>query len=278
MLGRVVAPPAAAARPIECAGGCGRWLRDPVSIARKMGPRCWEKANPEGRGHSPTRINVRLPRIVRADGQLDLFEELRSTTMSKVRFGLVVDDDNGHHVHFRLFAATGGQHFGGCGKLTMTVREFTTFRGLLEPMLTDTAEPLASGGVVPAGTPTLVGEQDGCIVPAIRPAAPESEPTDNPHLILETRETSSIGTWIYRVKITDRQAIIGAYYHGQIGIQFYTGPGVKLWIGPGTAEQIFEHLAPEKGDDRITRQDCIEAIRLIQAAIIRDRDKTPPPA
>lgn len=133
-----------------------------------MGPVCWEKANPQGRGHSPNKIHARLPRSFRSDGQLDLFEELRST-MNDVRFGIAVDDDNGHHVHFRLFAATGGQHLGGCGKLTMTVREFTTFRSLLEPLLTDAAEPsqepLATGGIIRPITPTLVGEGDGCIVP-----------------------------------------------------------------------------------------------------------------
>lgn len=55
--------------------------------------------------------------------------------MSNVRFGLVVDSDNGAHVRFRLFAATGGQHLGGCGQLVMTPTEFTAFHLLLEPKL-----------------------------------------------------------------------------------------------------------------------------------------------
>lgn len=54
-----------------------------------------------------------------------------------VRFGIKVDSDNGAHVRFRLFAATGGQHLGGCGQLTMTSTEYAAFRRLLEPMLTD---------------------------------------------------------------------------------------------------------------------------------------------
>lgn len=58
-----------------------------------------------------------------------------------VRFGLAVDSNNGHHVHFRLFAATGGQHLGRCGALTMTADEYTAFRELLEPRLTDRSDP-----------------------------------------------------------------------------------------------------------------------------------------
>lgn len=61
--------------------------------------------------------------------------------MSAVRFGIAVDSDNGFHVRFRLFAATGGQHLGGCGQLTMTATEYAAFRALLEPKLTDRPDP-----------------------------------------------------------------------------------------------------------------------------------------
>lgn len=67
--------------------------------------------------------------------------------MSDVRFGLAVDHDNGHHVRFRLFAATGGQHLGGCGQLVMTPAEFAAFRELLAPRLTDRADPPAAEAV-----------------------------------------------------------------------------------------------------------------------------------
>jgi hypothetical protein len=56
------------------------------------------------------------------------------------RFGLAVDSDNGHHVRFRLFAATGGEHLGGCGQLVMRTDEYAAFRQLLEPMLTDRSD------------------------------------------------------------------------------------------------------------------------------------------
>lgn len=61
-----------------------------------------------------------------------------------VRFGLVVDDDNGHHVRLRVFAATGGQHLGLCGSLVMAPAEYAAFRRLLEPQLIDRPEPALS--------------------------------------------------------------------------------------------------------------------------------------
>lgn len=62
--------------------------------------------------------------------------------MSEVRFGIAVDDDNGAHVRFRLFAASGGQWLGGCGALVMQPAEFAAFRALLQPQLTDRLDPL----------------------------------------------------------------------------------------------------------------------------------------
>jgi hypothetical protein len=60
---------------------------------------------------------------------------------SDLRLGITVDDDNGHHVRFRLFAATAGQHLGGCGHLVMRAEEYVAFRDLLGPALTDRTEP-----------------------------------------------------------------------------------------------------------------------------------------
>lgn len=66
------------------------------------------------------------------------------------RFGIAVDSDNGVHVRLRLFAASGGQHLGGCGPLVMRIDEYAAFRKLLEPRLTDRSDAVdtspASGG------------------------------------------------------------------------------------------------------------------------------------
>jgi hypothetical protein len=58
------------------------------------------------------------------------------------RFGLVVDSDNGVHVKFRLFAATGGQHLGACGALVMRADEYLAFIELLEPRIVDRSDPV----------------------------------------------------------------------------------------------------------------------------------------
>jgi hypothetical protein len=56
------------------------------------------------------------------------------------RFGLKVDDDNGFHVRFRLYAATGTAHLALSGVLTMRPDEYEAFRQLMEPALTDRAD------------------------------------------------------------------------------------------------------------------------------------------
>jgi hypothetical protein len=59
------------------------------------------------------------------------------------RFGIKVENDNGHHVRFSLYAATGGQWLGSCGQLVMRADEYAAFRALLEPALTDRPDPAA---------------------------------------------------------------------------------------------------------------------------------------
>lgn len=61
------------------------------------------------------------------------------------RFVVAVDDANGAHVHFRLFAAANGAALGRCGQLVMRADEFAAFRELLEPALIDRTD-LAGGG------------------------------------------------------------------------------------------------------------------------------------
>lgn len=61
------------------------------------------------------------------------------------RFGIAVDSANDIHVRFRLFAATGSQHLGGCGPLVMRTDEFAAFEALLAPALTDRSDPPTAG-------------------------------------------------------------------------------------------------------------------------------------
>jgi hypothetical protein len=55
---------------------------------------------------------------------------------ANVRFAITVDSDNGHHVRFRMFVATGGEYLGFCGALVMRANEFADFKQLLGPQLT----------------------------------------------------------------------------------------------------------------------------------------------
>lgn len=81
--------------------------------------------------------------------------------------------------------------------------------------------------------------------------------------------------WSYRVKLGDNgQAIVGFPKFSTIGIGFAIEEDWNSNLPyPVDAEQIFEHIAHNKGDDSISDADCIEAIRLIQAAVREDRDR-----
>lgn len=82
------------------------------------------------------------------------------------RFGIAVDDDNGAHVRFRLFAATGGQHLGGCGQLVMRADEFVAFYALLAPALSDRPDP-------PEVVPSHPLQDNGCACYACMDTAPQ---------------------------------------------------------------------------------------------------------
>lgn len=68
---------------------------------------------------------------------------MTATDQAAARFGIKVDDDNGYHIRFGLYAATGGEHLGRCGDLVMRPDEYAAFRELLAPALTDRTDPPA---------------------------------------------------------------------------------------------------------------------------------------
>lgn len=73
--------------------------------------------------------------------------------------------------------------------------------------------------------------------------------------------------WAFRVKLSDTQAIVGFPKFTTIGIGFAVEEDWNTNL-PYTcdAEHIYGHIAHNKGDDAITREDCIAAIRMIQDA------------
>lgn len=112
---------------------------------------------------------------------------------------------------------------------------------------------------------------------------------DHPRLALEIRGqenrtveigpfaiTPSLGEnyWSYRVMLSERQAIVGFPKFSTIGIGFAVEDEDWNTNLPYTcdAEQIYDHIEENKGDDSISREDCITAIRMIQERARADRE------
>lgn len=81
--------------------------------------------------------------------------------------------------------------------------------------------------------------------------------------------------WEYRVRLTDTQAIVGFPKFGTIGIGF----AVEEWSWNTNlphslpTDRIFEHIRRNKGDESIADKDVRAAIRLVQDAVRKDREK-----
>lgn len=81
--------------------------------------------------------------------------------------------------------------------------------------------------------------------------------------------------WAYRVRVADGQAIVGFPKFFTIGIGFAVEEDWNTNLPyTCTAEEIWEHIADNAGNEAITREIGIEAIRLIQAAATEDRTPT----
>lgn len=78
--------------------------------------------------------------------------------------------------------------------------------------------------------------------------------------------------WAYRVRVGPGQAIVGFPKFHTVGIGFAVETDWNTNL-PYTcdAEKIYNHIAHNKGNDTISREDCILAIQMIQAAIADGR-------
>ena len=109
----------------------------------------------------------------------------------------------------------------------------------------------------------------------------------SPRLALERKdqqnETPQIGPlmltppvnedyWLFRVRLSDTQAIVGFPKFRTIGIGFAREEdwNTNLPYTCGAAE-IYDHIAHNKGDDAITREACIAAIEMVQQAAAEAR-------
>jgi len=73
--------------------------------------------------------------------------------------------------------------------------------------------------------------------------------------------------WIFRVPLSDKQAIVGFPKFFTIGIGFQVEEDWNTNL-PYTADakKIFNHISHNKWDDSISDADCIAAIRIVQEA------------
>ena len=72
--------------------------------------------------------------------------------------------------------------------------------------------------------------------------------------------------WLFRVKLTKKQAIIGFPKFFTIGIGFEVEGDDWNTNLPYQceAEEIYNHIKKNKGDSKITKAKCIKAIEMIQ--------------
>lgn len=79
--------------------------------------------------------------------------------------------------------------------------------------------------------------------------------------------------WAYRVKLSERQAIIGFPKFGTIGIGFAVEDADWNTNLPYTVEteRIATHIAENKGDPAITDDDVRQAIMAVQLAAATDK-------
>jgi hypothetical protein len=95
-------------------------------------------------------------------------------------------------------------------------------------------------------------------------------PTDDGVITPNVAMTPRLGEdyWEYRVRLSDKQAILGFPKFFTIGIGFAVEEEDWNTNLPYTSDavEIYEHIEENKGDDSITREDCVAAIRMIQDA------------
>lgn len=75
------------------------------------------------------------------------------------------------------------------------------------------------------------------------------------------------GYWLFRVPVSDKQAVVAFPKFGTIGIGFQHEEdwNCNLPYSCGT-DEIFNHIADNKGDESIPDERCKDAIRLLQEA------------
>lgn len=94
-----------------------------------------------------------------------------------------------------------------------------------------------------------------------------SQTQDNPKLILEVKDQPN--DWQFRVRVGDGQAIVGFPKFFTIGIGFAREEDWNTnFPYTCTAEEIYNHIKHNKGDNSISDEDCLTAVRMVQEAAV----------
>lgn len=81
--------------------------------------------------------------------------------------------------------------------------------------------------------------------------------------------------WLWRVRLTEKQAIVGFPKFTMIGIGFVEEEDWNTNLPSScTAEEIWNHIAHNAGDPEITKEAGIAAIQLIKDAAAKSRKGT----
>jgi hypothetical protein len=79
--------------------------------------------------------------------------------------------------------------------------------------------------------------------------------------------------WLFRVKLSETQAVLAFPKFGIVGIGFAVEKedwNTNLPFNCPTRE-IYRHIEKNKGDPAITEDDCLKAIRMLQEAVAKSR-------
>jgi hypothetical protein len=147
------------------------------------------------------------------------------------------------------------------------------------------ASPRSASSSERRGPQVTYGADSGTIRTAQkhRASSTPKEFTLMPALLLETKpqanRTTTYGAvalappvsadyWLYRVKLSDTQAMLGFPKYATIGVGFAREDCDYNANLPYTcdAKAIYAHIRDNKGDPRISDSDCLAAIRMIQDA------------
>lgn len=82
------------------------------------------------------------------------------------------------------------------------------------------------------------------------------------------------GYWLFRVQLSDKQAVVGFPKFSTIGIGFQKEEDWNTNLPYSCeAEKIYEHIKHNQGDESVPAESVIEAIKLIQAAAAEYKKK-----